>query len=73
MSGQVKIKAVEVASCPQNSRRHVHQLLHPTDTAEHCSSSDREVSPSDTERIMLAVVESRPNMFTSAKEVARRM
>ena len=41
------------------------------DTAEHCTSSDREVSPSDTKRIMPAVVESRPNMFTNAKDVAR--
>jgi|GEM_PF-3152102 hypothetical protein len=70
MNDQVKIKAVDVASCPHNSRRHVHQLLHPTDTAEHCTSSDREVSSSDTEKIAPAVVESRPNMFTSAKEVA---
>jgi hypothetical protein len=27
MSDQVEIKAVEVTSCPYNSRRHVHQLL----------------------------------------------
>jgi hypothetical protein len=70
MSDQVKIKALEVASCPYNSRRHVHQLLHSTDTAEHCTSSDREVSPSDTKRTAPAVVESRPNMFTNAKEIA---
>jgi len=70
MSDQAKIKAVEVASCPYNSRRHVHQLLHPTDAVESCTSSDREVSPSDTERTAPAVVESRPNMFTNAKEVA---
>jgi len=70
MNDQVEIKAVEVASCPYNSRRHVHQLLHPTDAVEHCTSSDREVSPSDTKRTTPAVVQFRPNMFTDAKELA---
>ena len=70
MNDQVEIKAVEVASCPYNSRRHVHQLLHPTDAAEHCTSSNREVSPSDTNRTAPAVDEFRPNMFTDTKELA---
>ena len=69
MNDQVEIKAVEVDSCPYNSRRHVHQLLRPTDAVEHCTSSDREVSPSDTKRTAPAVVESRLNVFTNAKEV----
>jgi hypothetical protein len=70
MNDQVEMKAVEVASCPYNSRRYVRQLLHATAAAEHCTSPDREVSPSDTERTAPAEVESRPNMFTNAKEVA---